>query len=292
MKRITGLSSGMSSYRYPNKKTAWKWTPAKIAAFSVFGFMMIALVYFESTSSRSTYNEPVQIREQSAPLTASSNFEKEYREFLSKGQKIVPQETLDSLNAILEQNNTDVQDEILDVPKSEESVIPTQNEEVRPTINQSVSRPSSNNDVASKLSKDKANNKLETVELIPSSSLSTSTSNNTKTAGILEEAEILENTSEKNKNQSETSSNKVIVEEFYTEETIRGTILALADGTPLQGVKIAVNGTDKKATTDSAGRYSITVPGDPQHRTIRYSYLGNTTERDVAPGTSVVNIRF
>jgi hypothetical protein len=289
MKRITGLSSGMSSYRYPNKKTAWKWTPAKIAAFSVFGFMMVALVYFESTSSRNTYNEPVQIREQSAPLTASSNFEKEYRDFLSKGQKIVPQETLDSLNAIQDLNNTDAQDQIPDTPEPEEAVISTGYEEIRPAINQPANRPSSNNDA---VTKDKANNKLETVELTPSSNRSPSTGNKTQIAGKLEESEIVENAIEKSQNQSETSPNKVIVEEFYTEETITGTISALADGTPLQGVKVAVNGTDKKATTNSTGKYSITVPGDPQHRTIRYSYLGNTTERDVAPGTSVVNVRF
>ncbi|GJM29370.1 MAG: hypothetical protein DHS20C17_20050 [Cyclobacteriaceae bacterium] len=268
----------MSSYHYSSKKTEWKWTPTKIAAFSLFGLVMVALVYFESTSNRNAYSEVVQIEEKPMPLAASSDFDKEYREFISSGQKIVTQATLDSINAV-ELNNLNPADElVLDVPKTP---APSSRKE---QTNSSVETSSTESSAA------RPNPKLDVVDLSPSPNI-TSSKGNSPVPGKLEEAEPIAN-SNQGRTFSQPDNDKVIVEEFYTEETITGTVSALADGTLLKGVKITVSGTDKTATTDSNGRYSITVPGDPQHRTISYSYLGNTTERDVAPGSSVVNVRF
>jgi len=276
----------MSNYRYANKKSAWKWTPAKIAAFSVFGLMMAALIYFETTANRNVYDEPVQITQQPAPLAASSDFEKEYQEFLSKGEKIVPQEMLDSLNAI-----ETPEPELIETP----APASTNNPAARPTTQESSSTtPAARKPVIKSSAKSKPstnqNNRLEITEQ-PAASEIRSSSRQDRASGTLVEAEPV--VPERNTtNRSNNASGKVIVEEFYTEETITGKVSSMSDGTPLQGVSISVNGTPHKAVTNQDGTYSITVPGDPQFRTIHYNYLGNVTERDVSPGAKVVNIRF
>ncbi len=293
MKRLSGLGSGMS---YSAKKTVWKWTPAKIAAFSMFGVMMAALLYFESTSTRSTY-EPVLVQEQRRAEPSITDFEKEYEEFLKKGTKIVSQETLDSLNAI--ENNSRSQTSVEPPSRSntENSITPvaTEKSTTRPQNRSENRSQASNAKGASNTAVDpeplseNVENHLQTVEEIP-------TPKNHKKEdliGVLEEVSPEDYNAIVNKSRSkERKSAQVITEEFFVEETISGRIYALSDGTPLAGVSVSVQGTDISTSSDSGGRYTITVPGDPEHRTIRYSYQGNSTERDVDPGTSVLNIRF
>ena len=277
----------MSSYQYSAKKTVWKWTPAKIAAFSMFGIMMAALLYFESTSSRTSY-EPVLVQEQRNAEAPITDFEKEYQEFLKRGTKIVSQETLDSLNAL---ENTDTDQTPVEQPANPEveELIPPVQAKSRPVPKQSPT--TSQPKVSSKSDQVPENieNKLQTVE-----DISTPKSEKKEDLiGVLEEVSpeeysaILNNSRTKKEEQA-----KVITEEFYVEETISGRIYALSDGSPLAGVRIIVKGTDVSTVSDSGGRYTITVPGDPEHRTIRYSYQDSFTERDVDPGTSVLNIRF
>ena len=147
MRKSTSFSSGMSNYRYPAKKSTWKWTPAKIAAFTVFGLMMVALVYFESTSNRNIYNEPVEIKQQPAPLAATSDFDKEYQEFISQGEKIVPQELLDSLKAIeaqFESNTNRATPPASSTVQSSSAIPNSQTEKPVPQVRQPVVTPTEN----------------------------------------------------------------------------------------------------------------------------------------------------
>ena len=285
MRKSTSLSSGMSNYRYPAKKAAWKWTPAKIAAFTAFGLMMVALVYFESTSNRNIYNEPAEIKQQPAPLAATSDFEKEYQEFISQGKKIVPQEMLDSLKAIesqFESNSTSSEPAANSAAQSSADIPNSQTEKQVPQVKQPIVTP------AERISGTESSRNQESPS---SSSSSGNVPGNTLITGELEEAE-LETPAPTSIDPKRDAAGNVIVEEFYTEETITGTISSMSDGTPLKGVTVSVNGTTNKVISDDQGKYSIIVPGDPQFRTIRYTYLGNATERDVAPGSKVLNVRF
>jgi hypothetical protein len=287
MKRFSGLGSGMSSYQYSAKKTVWKWTPAKIAAFSMFGIMMAALIYFESTSSRTSY-EPVLVQEQRNAETPITDFEKEYQEFLKRGTKIVSQEALDSLNAIESTDADQAQVEQSPSTRVEELTPPVQAKN-RTTPRQSPPASKSPVDSQSDQVPENIENKLQTVE-----DISTPKSEKKEDLiGVLEEVSPEEYNAILNKSRiQKEEQGKAIIEEFYVEETINGRIYAISDGSPMAGVSITVKGTNVSTVSDSSGRYTITVPGDPEHRTIRYSYQDSFTERDVDPGTSVLNIRF
>lgn len=295
MKRYSGFgSSGMSSYQYSAKKSVWKWTPAKIAAFSMFGIMMAALVYFESTSGRTNY-EPVVIQEKPSSVTATTDFEKEYQEFLKRGKKIVSQETLDSLNTI--QNDPEIQTSGQNSENRSTTVSENQiaaSESKLPAANPLTNEPKIPASTNAGITTDNVEKKLETVRLTPHSNTQDDPEVKRNSIGTLEEVspDEYQTSALDTYSVNNEDPDKVITEEFYTEETITGKVAALLDGTPIQGVQISVKGTSNRATTDSTGKYSITVPGDPQYRTIHYSYQGNTTERDVAPGTNVVNVRF
>lgn len=286
MRKNTSFSSGMSNYRYPAKKSTWKWTPAKIAAFTVFGLMMVALVYFESTSNRNIYNEPVEIKQQPTPLAATSDFDKEYQEFISQGKKIVPQEMLDSLKAIesqFEPNTSSSEPATSNATQPSSDIPKAQIETPVPQVKQPVVTPTERSE-----STESSRNQQKTTNL-PSSS--NAVRGPTQITGELEEAEV-ETPASRSLDKNIDADGNVIVEEFYTEETITGTISSMSDGTPLKGVAVSVNGTSNKVISDSQGKYSITVPGDPQFRTIRYTYMGNVTERDAAPGSKMLNVRF
>jgi hypothetical protein len=286
MKRSTGLSSRMSSYSYPAKKNAWKWTPAKIAAFSMFGFMMVAIIYFESNSSRSSFETPASVIEEPSFSTETSDFDKEYQDFLKRGKKIVTEETIDSLKQLQSSAQT--------VPPV--SKAPTLN--TQPSNNQSASTTKSTAPVQAPARTPDivVESKLEQVELRPPANNSAPPSSLNKiTLGTLEEVSPTNsdfNFSSKSEVESEVLEDKTITEEFYIEETITGTIAAASDGSAIQGATVTVKDTNRSAVSDSNGQYSIVVPGDPQHRTLQYSYGGNITERDVSPGANVINIRF
>jgi len=281
MKRSTGLSSRMSSYSYPAKKNAWKWTPAKIAAFSMFGFMMVAIIYFESNSSRSSFETPASVIDEPSFSAETPDFDKEYQEFLKRGKKIVTEETIDSLNQLQSSAQT-----------VSASKAPTLN--TRPSNNQSTSTTKSTAPVQAPARTPEI--VVEQVELRPPVNNSSPPSSLNKiTLGTLEEVSPTNtdfNFSTKSEVESEVLEDKTITEEFYIEETITGTIAAASDGSAIQGVTVTVKDTNRSAVSDSNGQYSIVVPGDPQHRTLQYSYDGNITERDVSPGANVINIRF
>ena len=262
----------------------------------MFGVMMAALVYFESTSSSTSF-EPVLIQEQPRALPPTTDFDKEYQEFLKKGKKAVSQETLDSLSA--------TENSVSELPKTDEpanqsavtSSLPSQNErkqstpEVQPSTRPQANSSTSSSGTATDSDRvpENVENSLQTVEVIPPPV----NESNEQAIGVLEEVSPEDYNRALNQNRSRTEEpDGAITEEFYVEETISGRISALSDGTPIAGAKISIIGTDITAVSDSNGRYSITVPGNPEHRTIRYSYQGSNTERDVDPGTSVLNIRF
>lgn len=286
MKRSTGLSSRMSSYDYPAKKNAWKWTPAKIAAFSMFGFMMMAIIYFESNSSRSSFETPASVIDEPSFYAETTDFDKEYQEFLKQGKKIVTEETIDSLKQL--QSSTQA---VLPVSKA-----PPLN--TRPSNNQSTPTTKSKAPVQVPTRKPDivVENRLEQVELRPPANNSAPPSSLNKiTLGTLEEVSPTNtdfNFSSQLEVESEVPEDKTITEEFYIQETITGTIAAASDGSAIQGVTVTVKDTKRSSVSDSNGQYSIIVPGDPQHRTLQYSYDGNITERDVSPGANVINIRF
>ena len=269
----------MSSYQRSTNKKAWKWTPAKIAAFTMFGVMMVALAYFESVSSKAPL-KTVPKQDEPSSISAPNNFDKEYQEFLKKGRKAVPQETLDSLNEIHKATSPQAAEEEPSLPDEPENAS-TEEKNSKSPINDS----SSPREIPANLE-----NKLS-VGLIPPANTE---SPDQEIIGTLEEAnpnefqqpEFIRDITRN------TQPDQTITEEFYTEEAITGKVAALSNGAPIQGVKVSVKGTDHRALTDENGRYSITVPGDPSHRTIQYSYQDRSTERDMAPGSKVMNILF
>ena len=274
MKSSTGLSSRMSNYEYSAKKNTWKWTSGKIIAFSAFSIMIVGLILIESTPSGSNSNQTPTVSNQNLSTEVeSTDFEKEYQEFLKQGKKIVDQETLDSLDA--SQTNTASTNPIPQ-PKRSNSQSP-------------IAKNQSTQNNPSKTEK-LAENNLQPIQLTPSASTNQQRQGSSL-GGRLEEVnpdeDIISDISE-----TSPSEENVITEEFYTEETISGTITTASDRTPIKGVTITVKGTNTSAISDANGQYTVTVPGDPLHRTIRFSFLGNTTEREVSPGTEILNIRF
>lgn len=258
MKRSTGLSSRMSNYDYAGKKNTWKWTPAKIAAFSMFGVMIGTIIYFESNSSRNSFETPVPVNDGPSLSVQTIDFDKEYQEFLKRGKKIVDEETLDSIIRIQS------------IATTQPLANKTPNSNIKPTNTQP-----------------KPTTKSPALTPVPTQTPEVTTTENN--------FELIELTPLENKSDVialRVDKDESITEEFYIEETITGSIASLADRTPLQGVTVTVKGTNRSVLSDSNGRYSIAVPGDPQQRTLQYSFRGNVTERDVSPGTDVINIRF
>ena len=291
MKRKLSAGYGLTSYRYSAKKAVWKWTTGKIIAFSSFGVVMATLIYIETSSIGTISQDNTQYYEednsfegnfQSAPTT---NFEQEYQEFLKKGKKIVPQEVIDSI--VQQQENTRTPVTRVETPKQQPVATRNQSKVERSNVAERQPRNTSsqNNTNASKSTQSGVESNLNPVPLT-----SLNNRQNSQSIGQLEEIDPNDQTNQ-TPNQN-TTTEKVIVEEFYTEDTISGTIAALSDRTPLGGVTVTVKGTDIETVTDANGRYTITIPGDPLYRTVHYSYRGNSTERDVAPGTEILNVRF
>jgi hypothetical protein len=300
----TGLSSRISGHQYPGKKPTWKWTPAKIAAFSMFALMMGTIIYFESNSNKSTFEASTQVIDEPSFSLESTDFDKEYQNFLKRGKKIVTEETLDSLRQI--QSSTQAESSSSRATESpttaaETSTNNTPSRNNRTENNQSTPQTKSpapiNN---SRKTQDRGVNLKSIERTQPATNRNPPPSNlGRSNLGSLEEItppdEIISVDNSANKSGAVDSGvieNNDITEEFYIEETITGRILAVSDGAAIQGVIITVKGTSRKAVSDSNGRYSITVPGDPQQRTLQYTFRGNITERDVSPGSEVINVRF
>lgn len=69
---------------------------------------------------------------------------------------------------------------------------------------------------------------------------------------------------------------------------IRGTVVDEA-GTPLPGVSIHLKGTSTGATTDAAGKYTITIP---QHGILVFSYTGYMAQEVATTGKSAIDIKM
>jgi hypothetical protein len=289
MKRKLSTGYGMSSYRYSAKKSVWKWTTGKIIAFSSFGVVMATLIYIETSSISTISQDPVQYYEeddsfegnfQSAPTT---DFEQQYQEFLKQGKKILTQDIIDS---IVQRENTRTAVTRLETPNPPASARTQSNVERSNDAKRQPSNASNQSNTSAPVSTQSGvENNLKPVPLT-----SLNDRQDSQGIGLLEEIDPEDQTIQ-TLNQNATTET-VIVEEFYTEDTVSGTIAALSDRTPLGGVIVTVKGTDIETVTDANGRYTIRIPGDPLYRTVHYSYRGNSTERDVAPGTEILNVRF
>ena len=283
MKKSIGAGSKMSNYQYGSKKTVWKWTAGKILAFSAFGVVVAGLIYTETRSNITANPEIISSSDgnfQSASTTI--DFDQEYQEFLKKGKRVVPQYNSDSSTLSVQTSTQSV----------EAAQTPSANKRNVSASQQSRVDQSKPNRVPSLNTKNSNQASVENnIEPVPL----TSSNNKNRNIGTLEEIDPLDQSSRSGNlvsDQNPSTSEEVIVEEFYTEDIVTGTISAMSDRTPLSGVEVTVKGTDIKSVTGSNGKYSIKVPGDPLYRTVRYSYQGNSTERDVVPGTEILNIRF
>ncbi len=287
MKRGTSISSRMSNYGVPDKKTAWKWTPAKIAAFSMFGLLTGSIVYFESGSDKINLDSQTSVISQPLSSIETSDFDKEYEDFLKRGKKIVSDGTLDSINQVqkLTQSKSQLQPTSPSISQKPRSTEPA---------NRILVAPASK----SKRSPNRAENNLELIELIPPLNSSNSSLNQGQNVDAIQGSTYSGSSSITNSSKTTLAATAKInpdisiTEEFYIEETITGSITRASDRTAIQGATIKVKGTSRSVITDAQGRYSIIVPGDPQYRTLLFSFRSNTTERDVSPGTNKINIRF
>lgn len=72
----------------------------------------------------------------------------------------------------------------------------------------------------------------------------------------------------------------------YAQSVVTGTVTD-AEGWPLIGVGVVIEGTQTGVITDLDGNYSITVPADA---TLVYSFIGMATQSEPVNGRSVINV--
>jgi len=65
-------------------------------------------------------------------------------------------------------------------------------------------------------------------------------------------------------------------------QTVTGTVTAAGDGTPVPGVSVLLKGSTTGTTTDSEGKFSLSVP-DPQNSVLVFSFIGFSTQ-EIAVG--------
>lgn len=70
--------------------------------------------------------------------------------------------------------------------------------------------------------------------------------------------------------------------------TVTGRVTSSQDGSPLPGVNVIVKGTATGTTTDSDGKYKITVPG--QDAILVFSFIGFTSQEVAVGAQSVIDI--
>jgi len=76
---------------------------------------------------------------------------------------------------------------------------------------------------------------------------------------------------------------------FAQEKEIKGTVTSKADGIPLPGVNVIVQGTSTGAQTDFDGNYSLTASvGD----ILSFSYIGMTTIEITVGDSNTINVQF
>src|SRR5690606_9914446 len=69
---------------------------------------------------------------------------------------------------------------------------------------------------------------------------------------------------------------------------VTGTVTAAADGRPLPGVTVTVQGTNTATSTDDSGAYSITV--SETGATLVFTQLGMTTQQLVVTASGTINV--
>lgn len=75
---------------------------------------------------------------------------------------------------------------------------------------------------------------------------------------------------------------------YAAAQSISGRVTTSSDGTALPGVSVLVKGTTTGLTTDSDGRYSVTVPDESS--VLVFSFIGFVTQEVVVGGRTVIDI--
>lgn len=74
---------------------------------------------------------------------------------------------------------------------------------------------------------------------------------------------------------------------FAQDVTVTGSVRSASDNSPLSGVSISVNGTNRGTTTNYDGKYSLLVPKDG---TLSFSFLGFASQQVPVSGKAEINI--
>jgi TonB-linked SusC/RagA family outer membrane protein len=72
-------------------------------------------------------------------------------------------------------------------------------------------------------------------------------------------------------------------------QTVTGTVTAAGDGTPVPGVSVLLKGSSSGTTTDSEGKFTLTVP-DPQNSVLVLSFIGFATQEIAVGNQSNINV--
>ncbi|WP_339868182.1 SusC/RagA family TonB-linked outer membrane protein [uncultured Algoriphagus sp.] len=75
---------------------------------------------------------------------------------------------------------------------------------------------------------------------------------------------------------------------LYAQQTVKGKVTSQADGMPLPGVSIVIQGSSTGTVTDLDGNYSTSVPGSES--VLVYSFIGYTTQRKIVGNATEINI--
>ncbi len=73
------------------------------------------------------------------------------------------------------------------------------------------------------------------------------------------------------------------------ERTVTGKVMAADDGAALPGVNVVIKGTRRGTTTDAAGAYSLSAPGDA---TLIFSFIGLQTQEVAVGSRNVVDVKL
>lgn len=256
--KLKGKSrSRISNYQYLEEEKSWKWTKGKVAAISLFGLLVLGLIF----------SEVILFKPYEVPTDNSNDALQEYRSVKDQQDWSYLLEEIDEDNTLEEVDVASIPD-LPDVTVEENENIGGGNQGPAPST--SANRPTPSREIA------------ERPELRISDN-----------GEIVEVANVNKN-KPGNQPPGETveSTNSTIEEEFYTEVAVTGTITSASDSRPIAGVVITVKRTAITTATDANGKYAIIVPGNPEYRMLSFSYRGNISERRVQPDTRVINLRF
>lgn len=81
-----------------------------------------------------------------------------------------------------------------------------------------------------------------------------------------------------------------LINVYGQEQTVKGIVTSAADGSPIPGVSIVVQGTGIGTQTDSRGRYSLRAPGP--NSTLVFSYTGMVTYTTGLNGQSTLDVKM